>query len=132
MNIERRKEVRVPLELPVEYGDFGNGTHHSLTEDLSTHGACIQSNGPLRVGRQCRLLLALPHQKKKKEITGKVCWKSSERGPRRVGIQFSKPIGFSIPLAATEQALRRTREQTEAHFDRHYHSLSEACVWVNS
>ncbi|HID31699.1 MAG TPA: PAS domain S-box protein [Desulfobacterales bacterium] len=132
VNIDRRRQVRVPLELPVEYGDFGNGTYHSLTEDLSTHGACIQSNGPFRVGRQCRLLLALPHQKKKKEITGKVCWKSSEPGARRVGIQFSKPIDFSIPLAATEQVLRRTREQTEAHFDRHYHTLSDACVWVNS
>jgi PAS domain S-box-containing protein len=132
MNLDRRKAVRVPLELPVEYGDFGNGTHHSLTEDLSTQGVCIQSNGPFRVGRQCRLLLALPHEKKKKEITGKVCWKSSEPGPRRVGIQFSKPIDLSIPLVATEQALRRTREQTEAHFDRQYETLSDACVWVNS
>ena len=132
MNLDRRKAVRVPLELPVEYGDFGNGTHHSLTEDLSTQGVCIQSNGPFRVGRQCRLFLALPHQKKKTEIKGKVRWKSSEPGPRRVGIQFSKPIDLAIPLVATEQALRRTREQTEAHFDRQYETLSDACVWVNS
>ncbi|MBW1676176.1 MAG: PilZ domain-containing protein [Deltaproteobacteria bacterium] len=132
MNIDRRKEVRVPLELPVEYGGFGNGMYHSLTEDLSTHGVCIQSNGPFRVGRQCHLLLALPHEKEKREITGKVCWQTSEARTSRMGIQFSGPIDFSISLAASDQALRRSREQAEAYFDRHYQTLSDACVWVNS
>lgn len=76
MSIDARREIRVPLELPIKYGDFDKGTYQSLTKDLSTRGACIQSKAPFDVGTRCRLLFALPHQEEKIEITGEVRWKA--------------------------------------------------------
>lgn len=132
MNIDTRREIRVPLELPVAYSDFDNGTYHSLTKDLSTLGVCIESKKPLDVGSRCRMLFTLPHTKEKTEITGNVRWQTIERRAGRMGIQFSEPLYLSVPFAATEQALRRWRQQAEAYFDRLYETMSDACVWVNS
>jgi len=132
MNIDTRSEIRVPLELPVTYRDFDNGTYHSLTKDLSTRGVCIESKRPLNVGTDCRMVFALPHHEKKTEITGKVRWQTFERRTGRMGVQFSEPFDLSVPFAATEQALRRWRQQPEAYFDRLYQMMSDACVWVNS
>jgi PAS domain S-box-containing protein len=132
MNVDTRKEIRVPLELPVTYRDFDNGTYHSLTKDLSTRGVCIESKRPLEVGTRCRMMFALPDDQKKTEITGKVCWQAIEQRTGRMGIQFSEPFYLSVPFAATEQALRRWRQQAEAYFDRVYERMSDACVWVNS
>jgi PAS domain S-box-containing protein len=132
MSIDARREIRVPLELPIKYGDFDKGTYQSLTKDLSTRGACIQSKAPFDVGTRCRLLFALPHQEEKIEITGEVRWKTFERRTGSMGVQFSQPIDLSVPLIATEQALRRWRQQAKVYFDRLYQRLSDACVWVNS
>ncbi len=132
MNIDTRREVRVPLELPIKYRDFDNGTYHSLTKDLSTRGVCIEAKAPFDVGTRCRLLFALPHQEEKREITGEVRWQTFERRTGRMGIQFSEPIDLSVPFVATEQALRRWRQQAEGYFDGLYQTLSDACVWVNS
>jgi PAS domain S-box-containing protein len=132
MSIDARREIRVPLEVSVEYRDFDNGTYQSLTKDLSTRGVCIQSKTPLDVGTRCRLLFALPHQEEKREIAGEVRWQTFKRRTGKMGVQFSQPIDLSVPLIATEQALRRWRQQAKAYFDRLYQGLSDACVWVNS
>jgi PAS domain S-box-containing protein len=132
MKIDTRRAIRVPLELPIEYRDFNNGTHHSLTKDLSTYGVCIESRAPFEVGTRCRLLFALPHQEERREITGEVRWQTVTRAMGRMGVQFTEPLDLSVPLIATEQALSRCRERMEADFDRLYQSLSDACVWVNS
>jgi len=132
MNIDARREIRVPLELPVQYRDFDNGTYQSLTKNLSTRGVCIESKTPFDVGTRCRLLFALPHQEEKREITGEVRWQTFERRTGRMSVQFSEPIDLSVPLIATEQALRRWRQQAKANFDRLYQGLSDVCVWVNS
>ncbi len=132
MNIDTRREIRVPLELPVTCRDFDNGTYHALTKDLSTRGVCIESKRPLDVGTRCRMVFALPHHKEKTEITGKVRWQTVEHRTGRTGIQFSEPVYLSVPFAATEQAVRRWRQQTDTYFDRLYETMSDACVWVNS
>jgi PAS domain S-box-containing protein len=132
MNIDTRREIRVPLELPVTYSDFDNGTYHSITKDLSTRGACIESKRPLDIGARCRMVFALPHRQEKTEITGKVRWQAIERRTGRMGIQFSEPFYLSVPFAASEQALRRWRQEAEVYFDRLYETTSDACVWVNS
>ena len=131
MNLETRRDVRVPLELPIKYGGFDNGTYHSLTKDMSNRGVCIQSKVPFDVGTPCRIQFVLPQHEKKTEITGKVRWQTFERRTGRMGVQFSEPFDLSVPFTATEQALRRWRQQAEAYFERLYHTMSDACVWVN-
>ena len=132
MNIDKRKAIRVPLELPVKYRGFDNGMYHSLTKDLSRHGVCIQSKAPFDVGTRCRLMFTLPHDQEKREITGEVRWQAFEARMGRMGVQFSEPIDLSVPLVATEQALCRSTDEAEAYLDRLYQTLSDACVWVNS
>jgi len=112
MNVDRRREIRVPLQLRVEYGGFGDKTYHSYTEDLNTHGMCLRSNGEF--GTACRFLLALPHHKEKTAVTGEVCWRTFEPAPGRMGIRFSQPIDLSVPPAAADKALHRFREQAAA------------------
>ena len=121
----------MPLEVSVSYFDGEQGSHQSLTENLSSSGMCLKSNGHLRVGSSFRFLLGLPHEEAK-EITGRVRWQSPKPGAPRVGIQFSKPIECSLPLSVVEEAMERSVEQINVFFDLLYQSLSEACVWVDS
>ncbi|NVM21035.1 MAG: PilZ domain-containing protein [Desulfobacterales bacterium] len=130
--MDRRVEVRIPLQVPVEYRRFGDETYHGLTNDMSIHGICLRSKVPFDVGRRCRLLLGLPYYPEKTEITGEVRWQIFLPTPGRIGIQFSEPIDFPVPFPAADKALRRWRQQTDAYLDDLYQELSEACVWVNA
>ncbi len=132
MDTDKRSEIRVPLELPIEYRAVGDETYYSLTEDLSTHGVCIRSKDSFGVGTQCHLSFALSPHQEKTEMIGEVRWLSSEPAQGKMGIQLAEPIDFSVPFAATEHAVRLWRQQTEAYSDRAYQALSDACVWVNS
>lgn len=133
MDIERRREGRVPLELSVSYSYLGKKqeTHQSLTENVSTSGMCLKSNGHLREGASFQFLLGLPCDKKAK-ITGRVRWQSPQSGSPRVGIQFSEPVDFALPLSVVEQALHRSAEQVDLLLHRLYRSFGEGCAWVDS
>ena len=82
MNVDRRKEMRFPVLLPVECNGFSYDTHHPVSldtscNDISPHGMSLRSKMPLEAGRTCRLLFALPHYEGKREITGEVRWHTS-------------------------------------------------------
>jgi PAS domain S-box-containing protein len=137
MNIDRRKEMRFPVLLPVECNGFSYDTHHPVSldtscNDISPHGMSLRSKMPLEAGRTCRLLFALPHYEGKREITGEVRWHTSQQDDGIAGIEFCEPIDLSIPFPAADKAVRGLQRHMDSHFSLVYQTLSDACVWVNS
>jgi PAS domain S-box-containing protein len=132
MNMDRRREIRVPLQLPVECGGLDNATYLSFSHDMSPNGLSLGNNGPFHVGSPCRLLFALPNRHEKAEITGSVRWHTGQGAGSRVGIQFSEPIDFSVPFRAADQAVRSLQECMDAHLSCLHQALGDACAWINS
>ncbi len=132
MNMDRRREIRVPLQLPVECGGLDDGTHLSFSHDMSPNGLSLGNNGPFHVGSPCRLIFALPNRHEKAEVTGSVRWQIGQGAGSRVGIQFSEPIDFSVPFRAADQAVRSLQECMDAHLGCLRQALGDACAWVNS
>jgi PAS domain S-box-containing protein len=132
MNMDRRREIRVPLELPVECGGLDHGTYPSFSHDMSPNGLSLGTNGPFHVGSPCRLLFALPNRQEKAEITGSVRWHTGQGAGSRVGIQFSEPIDFSVPFRAADQAVRSLQRHMDSHLTCLHQALGDACAWVNS
>lgn len=131
MNIERRKESRVPLQLPVEYHGSGGETYHCSNCDMSPNGMSIRSKEPFEVGSPCRLGFALPDHPEKTEITGEVRWHTLQPAGGRVGIKFSESIDFSVPFPVADKAIQTLRQRMDSFFGRLYQTLADACVWVN-
>lgn len=130
--MDRRKEIRVPLQLPVECSGFNDTTYLSFSHDMSPNGLSLGTNGPFGVGSPCRLLIPLPNRQEKAEITGRVCWQTAQGAGSRVGIQFSEPIDFSIPFRAADQAVRSFQENMDSHLGCLHQTLGGACAWLNS
>jgi PAS domain S-box-containing protein len=132
MEMDRRREVRVPLQLPVECGGFNHASCLSQSHDLSPNGLSLGPNGRFPVGSLCRLIFALPHRRQKTEITGSVRWHSGQGAGSRAGIQFSEPIDFSVPFRAADQIVRGLQEHMNAHLDCLHETLGDASAWINS
>jgi len=130
--MERRKEIRVPLQLPVECSGFDDATHLSFSHDMSPNGLSLGTNWPCHVGIPCRLLIPLPNRPEKTEITGRVCWHTAQGAASRVGVQFSEPIDFSIPFRAADQAVRCYQEHMDSHLGCLHRTLGGVCAWLNS
>jgi PAS domain S-box-containing protein len=132
MNMDRRREIRVPLQLPVECGGLDDGTYLSFSHDMSPNGLSLGNNGPFHVGSPCRLLFALPNRHEKAEVTGSVRWHTGQGAGSRVGIQFSEPIDFSVPFRAADQAVRSLQKCMDAHLGCLHQALGDAWAWINS
>jgi len=84
---EKRKYIRHPIEIPIEYRISGKDTTNTnFTQNISLGGLCFQTDSPLPAGTMLRL--NFPSINSDFMIPGKVVW-CSKRGERiEVGVQF--------------------------------------------
>jgi len=132
MNMDRRQETRVPLQLPVQCSGFDDETYLSFSHDMSPNGMSLGTNGSFPVGSPCRLRFTLPNHQKEREITGHVCWHTGQGAAGRVGIQFSEPIDFSVPFRAADQAVRGLQAHMNSYLGSLHRTLGDASAWVDS
>jgi hypothetical protein len=133
MDTDRRQEIRIPLVLPLECQGIGNATdyapkHEMACQDLSCGGMSLTSEMPLDVGKTLVFSLSLPHGRKHDGIAGAVRWCAGPPEPRKIGIQFSKPLDFSVPLSVTTKAVGSLQQYSQSVVERLYASSSDAFV----
>jgi DNA-binding response OmpR family regulator len=75
MKKERRLQLRVPVEIPVECQ--GAGKYKAKTIDLSEGGMAIQFSGNVAKESNLRFSLALPGTNEKLEIYGELAWEGN-------------------------------------------------------
>ena len=128
--MERRKEIRIPMQIPVDFLESGGEACGCLNHDISPKGMSLSWKEPLELGRRCRLMFALPDHQERTEVSGEVRW-HSQPAEGRIGIEFSEPVDLSIPFAVADQAMRNHRQATDSHIARLCETLGDACVWVD-
>ena len=88
MKRERRRNIRIPVEMPVNLTFHGRTEQKSVTVDLSEGGVAVQlgqrppSSGPIRVG------FTLPGVEFRVECEGEIAW---ENAGKQAGIRFLDP-----------------------------------------
>jgi len=90
MSDERRKESRAPFEVRVEYRTVGSFLS-DWTANLSKGGMFIQTENPLNIGTQIRLVFSLPGIPLLFDLNGEVKWSKhtpSEDNPPWMGVEF--------------------------------------------
>jgi hypothetical protein len=75
MKRERRRQLRVAVQIPVECRAFGSAvTYKAKTIDLCEGGMAIQFPGPLPKENSLRFSLDLPAMDKRFEVEGELAW----------------------------------------------------------
>src|SRR5258708_6574118 len=75
MKRERRRQLRVAVQVPVEARAFGSAVvYKATTVDLCEGGMAIQFPGPLPKETQLRFVLDLPAMNHKFEVEGELAW----------------------------------------------------------
>jgi DNA-binding response OmpR family regulator len=82
MKRERRQQMRLPVELPVEC--FGSSRYKAKTVDISEGGMAIQFTGRIPKEDSLRFSIDLPGAEEKLELQGELAWegKSDQAGVR--------------------------------------------------
>ena len=137
MDNDRRQEIRIPLVLPLECQNIGNVTNHAsqydlACQDLSCRGMSLTSEMPLDVGETLVFSLSLPHGPRQEGITGAVRWCAGPPEPRKIGIQFTKPLDLSVPLSVTSKVVGSLQQQSHSVIERLFVSSSDAFTWIDS
>jgi ActR/RegA family two-component response regulator len=86
MKRERRVQMRVPIEIPVDCA--GTGPYKAKTIDLCEGGMAIQFLGRAAKESSLRFSLELPGTKQKLEIEGELAW---EGKGDQAGVRFKNP-----------------------------------------
>jgi type IV pilus assembly protein PilZ len=89
---ERRKELRAPIELRVEYKRL-NSFFADYTKNISKGGTFICTDRPLPIGTEFLFKLVIPKVDKTLSIKGRVHWivtpeTATEEQPAGMGIGF--------------------------------------------
>ncbi len=84
MKRERRLQLRVPVEIPVEC--FGSGRYKAKTIDLSEGGMAIQFIGRVAKDGSLRFSFELPGMGRKLDIHGDLAW---EANGDQAGVRFT-------------------------------------------
>jgi type IV pilus assembly protein PilZ len=89
---DRRRELRAPIELKVEYQRL-NTFFADYTKNISRGGTFIATDRPLPIGTEFVFALGLPSVKEPLRLRGKVMWttteeESSKANPPGMGIEF--------------------------------------------
>jgi CheY-like chemotaxis protein len=101
MKRERRLQMRVPVEVPVEC--YGAGRYKGKTIDLSEGGMAIQFPGRVAKEGALRFSLELPGMSGKLEIQGELAWEGSGD---QAGVRFKN---------ATQEQRNTIREWLNSH-----------------
>jgi len=83
MKRERRMQLRVPVQVPVEC--YGSGRYQAKTLDLCEGGMAIQFSGRVAREPSLRFALELPGMDRKLEIYGELAW---EGNGDQAGVRF--------------------------------------------
>lgn len=89
MKRERRRQLRVAVQIPVECRAFGSAVHYKAkTLDLCEGGMALQFPGPIPKENSLRFSLDLPGMDRKLELEGELAWEghSEQAGVRFKGI----------------------------------------------
>ena len=86
MKRERRMQMRIPVQIPVEC--YGAGNYKARTLDLCEGGMAIQFIGRIPKENTLRFSLELPGIAQTLEIYGEVAWGGSGE---QVGVRFKEP-----------------------------------------
>jgi c-di-GMP-binding flagellar brake protein YcgR len=89
MKRERRRQLRVAVQIPVECRAFGSAVQYKAkTLDLCEGGMAIQFPGPIPKENSLRFSLDLPGMDRKLELEGELAWEghSEQAGVRFKGI----------------------------------------------
>lgn len=89
---ERRRELRAPIELKVEYKRL-NTFFADYTRNISRGGTFIGTQKPLPVGTEFIFALGIPQMAEPLRLRGKVMWvtsveEASSANPPGMGIEF--------------------------------------------
>lgn len=85
---EKRKHIRAPIELKVEYKKL-NTFFADYTNNISKGGTFIKTDRPLPVGTEFLFRLVIPGLQSPIEILGVVKWINEEGKPTRPDIEES-------------------------------------------
>lgn len=86
MKRERRRQLRVPVQIPVECRAFGSAViFKAVTLDLCEGGMAIQFPGPLPKENALRFSLELPGLDRRFEIEGEMAWEGHHA---QAGVRF--------------------------------------------
>jgi CheY-like chemotaxis protein len=86
MKCERRRNTRVPVEIPVSLaGTDGTGQQRTVTSDLSEGGIAVQPAPSSQIAGPMSVIFGLPGTDYKIECVGEVAWANSTR---QAGIRF--------------------------------------------
>jgi len=86
MKRERRVQMRVPVQVPVEC--YGSGNYKAKTIDLCEGGMAIQFSGRIAKENLLRFSLELPGMAERLEIHGELAWGGQSN---QAGVRFKNP-----------------------------------------
>lgn len=92
---ERRQELRLPIELKVEYKKL-NTFFADYTKNICKGGTFIRTKKPLDVGTQFVFKLVVPKLKEPLSIRGQVRWVKREGEPSPEGVPEEHEPGMGI------------------------------------
>ncbi|MFY9560857.1 MAG: PilZ domain-containing protein [Terriglobales bacterium] len=86
MKRERRRQLRVAVQIPVECRAFGSAVQYkAMTIDLCEGGMAIQFPGPIPKENSLRFSLDLPGMDRKFEVEGELAWEGHHK---QAGVRF--------------------------------------------
>ncbi len=84
---EKRKYIRHPISIPIEYRVSGESDATTdLTQNISLGGLCFQTNSYLRIG--AIIHMRFPTINNDYKVAGKVVWCSKQGEKIETGVQF--------------------------------------------
>lgn len=137
MTIDRRREMRIPLVLPVGCHGFGDEVNDLpkfdlSCYDLSSHGMALACESPIGTDETCRFSLPFFHAQEPLTVKGKIQWRKNLGDGNKIGVRFEEPIDLALPFPVVEDAAARVRQDAEFYKAAIRNVLSDACIWVNS
>jgi hypothetical protein len=122
--VDRRRDLRVPLLLPVTTATIdpvadpvtGERVFSTSDEDstlnLSRRGLCLRVSRPPAVGTRLLLQVSVPEQSGPIELIGRTCWTRVEFEPGETGARPTCRVGIEV-LGGTERALARYEQSLQ-------------------
>ena len=107
---ERRRELRAPIELRVEYKRL-NTFFYDYTKNISKGGTFIKTYKPLDIGTVFLFKLQLPAQAAPLAFRGEVRWIVREGEPLPPGIAAGHELGMGIRFVYENAEQRLTIER---------------------
>jgi type IV pilus assembly protein PilZ len=109
--VERRGEVRAPIELKVEYKKL-NTFFADYTKNICKGGTFIRTKKPLDVGTEFVFKLAIPKLREPLSIRGQVRWIKRDGEPPPEGVPEDHEAGMGIRFIYENAEQRNLIEST--------------------